>query len=108
MSPVVIAGMGAPIAVLILAALVWLTMGATWGLTALVGGLGAVIGMHLWQIHRLARWADAPLDAPVPEAVGAWGVAFSALYRRTRMRNERQRDLATTIERFRSAVEALP
>jgi hypothetical protein len=38
---------------------------------------------------------------------GRWGAAFSALYRRTRARNERQRDLATTIDRFRNAVEAL-
>ena len=40
--------------------------------------------------------------------MGVWGVALSALYRRVRSRNLRQLDLAATIERFRSAVEALP
>ena len=44
----------------------------------------------------------------MPEARGAWGLAFSALYRRVRTRTQHQRELATTIERFRSAVEALP
>ena len=93
---------------MLLAALVALTLGAGWGFVVLALGLGTLIGHHLWQVHRLARWADTPLDVPVPEARGAWRLAFSALYRRTRTRTERQRDLATTIERFRSAVEALP
>jgi two-component system phosphate regulon sensor histidine kinase PhoR len=108
MSPVVIAGIGAPIAVLVVAALIALIFDFAWGFAALALGLGAVIGLYLLHIHRLARWADSPLDTPVPEAKGAWGAAFSALYRRTRARNERQRDLATTIDRFRNAVEALP
>ncbi len=104
----VVAGVGAPLAVLVLAALCALSFGVAWGFGVLAIGLGAIIGIHLWQIHRLMRWADAALDAPVPEAGGAWGVAFSALYRRVRTRTRRHRDLATTIERFRNAVEALP
>jgi two-component system phosphate regulon sensor histidine kinase PhoR len=108
LSPVVVAGVGAPLAVLVLAVLVALANGALWGFAALAVGLGAVIGFHLWQVDRLMRWADTPLDAPVPEAGGAWGLAFSALYRRVRTRMLHHRDLATTIERFRSAVEALP
>ena len=27
---------------------------------------------HLWQLDRLARWAEGPLDAPVPEGRGSW------------------------------------
>ncbi len=107
-SPVVVAGVGAPVAVAVLAALVVWLLGAAWGLATLTVGLGAVVGVHLWQIFRLARWADAALDAPVPEAIGAWGIAYSALYRRARTRTLNHRDLATTIGRFRSAVEALP
>jgi two-component system phosphate regulon sensor histidine kinase PhoR len=108
MSPVVVAGVGAPLAVLVLAALSGLLFGVAWAVAVLAAGLVALVGVHLWQLDRLARWADAPLDAPVPEAGGAWGVALSALYRRVRSRALRHRDLATTIERFRSAVEALP
>jgi len=105
---VVVAGVGAPLAVLVLTGLIALLFGATWGLAVIAIGLGAIIGVHLWHLDRLMRWADAPLDAPVPEAGGAWGLAFAALYRRVRTRALRHRDLATTIERFRSAVEALP
>jgi len=108
MSPVVIAGIGLPLAVLAAAALIAVIFDAVWGFVALAVGFCAIIGLYLLHIHRLAHWADSPLDAPVPEAKGAWGAAYSALYRRTRARNERQRDLSATIDRFRSAVEALP
>jgi len=108
MKPVFLAGLIAPVAVLILAGFVALLVGTGWAATLLAVGLGAIIGIHLWQIHGLVRWADAPLDAQVPEARGAWGLAFSALYRRVRTRTLHHRDLATTIERFRNAVEALP
>jgi len=105
---VVVAGVGAPLGVLVLAVGAALLFGAVWGFAVLAIGLGAIIGVHLWHVDRLLRWSDAPLDAPVPEAGGAWGLAFAALYRRVRTRALRHRDLATTIERFRNAVEALP
>jgi len=107
-TPVVIAGLRAPVAVLALTAAIALIFGPAWGFAALAAGLGGIIGVFLLQLHRLAQWADSPFDTPVPEAKGAWGAAFSALYRRTRARQARQRDLATTIDRFRNAVEALP
>ena len=77
-----------------------LLVGAGWAAAVLAVGLAAIIGVHLWQVHRLMRWADAPLDAPVPEAGGAWGLAFSALYRRVRTRKLHHRDLATTSSAF--------
>jgi two-component system phosphate regulon sensor histidine kinase PhoR len=107
-SPVVIAGIGTPIAVLVVSAAIALIFGSAWGFAALAAGLCAIVGVFLFQLDRLARWADSAFDTPVPEAKGAWGAAFSALYRRTRAREARQRDLATTIDRFRNAVEALP
>jgi len=107
-SPVVIAGLGTPVAIIALAAAIALIFGPAWGFAALAAGLGGIIGVFLLQLHRLEQWADSPFDTPVPEAKGAWGAAFSALYRRTRARQARQRDLATTIDRFRNAVEALP
>jgi two-component system phosphate regulon sensor histidine kinase PhoR len=108
MKPVFLTGLVAPGAVLILAGVAALLLGTGWAAAVLAVGLVAIIGVHLWQIHRLMRWADAPLDTPVPDAQGAWGLAFSTLYRRVRTRTLHHRDLATTIERFRNAVEALP
>jgi two-component system phosphate regulon sensor histidine kinase PhoR len=108
MNPIVAAGLGAPVAVVVVGAAIALIFGFAWGFAVLAAGLGAIIGAFLFQLHRLARWADSPFDTPVPEAKGAWGTAYSALYRRSRAREASQRDLATTIDRFRNAVEALP
>ncbi len=108
MSPIVLAGLGAPLVILILAALAVVAFGAGWALVVLAIGMCAIIGIQLWHLDRLARWADGHMDADVPEARGAWGLAFSALYRRVRLRMLHQRGLATTVERFRNAAEALP
>ena len=108
MSSLILAGIGAPLGLLALAGIAWLAFGAGWAIAALAVGVCALAGFHLWHLWRLTKWAEAELDAPVPDADGAWGVALSALYRRARLRNQRQLDLAATIERFRSAVEALP
>jgi len=108
MSPVVLAGLGAPLVVLAVAALAVVTFGTGWALVALGVGMCVLIGVQLWHLDRLVRWAEGHLDAEVPEAHGAWGVAFSALYRRVRHGMRRHRDLTTTVERFRNAAEALP
>ena len=108
MSALVVAGIGAPLALLAAAGVAWFAFGAAWAIAVLAVGVCAFAGFHLRQLGRLTRWAESELDAPVPDASGAWGVALSALYRRVRVRNQRQLDLAATIERFRSAAEALP
>ncbi len=63
---------------------------------------------HLWRMHILRRWAVGAIDAPVPDAPGAWGWVFQGLYRRTRTRVEQQRVLQVALDRFRTAAEALP
>ncbi len=108
MRPVIVAGIVAPLVILVLAVLAGLALGAFWSAVVLGVGFGALLAVDLWYLDRFTRWADAELDAPVPEASGAWGVALAALYRRARSRKRQELDLATTIERFRSAVEALP
>jgi len=108
MSPVVIAGLGAPLAIVALATLAGLAFGMVWAVAVLGAGSCLLVGIHLRQLDRLAKWADGEPDLPVPEGRGAWDLVLSAIYRRVRLRNLHQRDLATTIERFRSAVEALP
>ncbi len=108
MSALVVAGIGAPFALLAVAGMMWFAFGATYAIAMLAVSVCAVAGLNLWHLCRLTKWAEAELDTPVPDADGAWGVALSALYRRVRLRNQHQLDLAATIERFRSAVEALP
>jgi two-component system phosphate regulon sensor histidine kinase PhoR len=108
MKPAVLAGLAAPIAVLALALAVGALIHPWAGFALLAVGAGAVIGFHLVNVQRLADWSAAALDAPVPEGRGPWKTAFSALYRRVRVRAGYQRELAQTIERFRSAAEAIP
>ena len=80
-------------------------MGA--GVQVLAVGLGGVIGLHLWHLHA-SRAGPTRRSMPRARGGGRLGRRILRALRRTRTRNERQRDLATTIERFRSAVEALP
>jgi two-component system, OmpR family, phosphate regulon sensor histidine kinase PhoR len=108
MSPVIRAGLVAPAVVAALAAGAWLVLGAGWALLAVALGAAALVAYHLRHLERLLRWAEDSLDTPVPEAGGAWRLAFSALHRRARTRNAHQRDLADTAQRFRDAAEAIP
>ncbi len=97
-----------PLAVLVAA----LVAGLAWSwavAAALVAvGLCALLAWHVRELTRLAGWAAAPRDAPVPESRGLWGQLFSRIHRRVRTRAAIERDLAQTIARFRSAAEAIP
>jgi len=107
-SPVWLSGLAA-LALLGLAALVaGLSGGAAAAGGVLAIGAIAIIGWHLRYLDRLLRWASGPIDAQVPEGRGAWGLAFTALYRRMRLRSARQRDLRLALERFESGAEAMP
>ncbi len=108
MHPVVLRGLAAPAGVLALAGILGVAFGAGWAVAALVAGGGGIVASHLWHLDQLARWADAAPDREVPEGRGAWRIAFSALHRRVRARMAQQRDLTQTLERFRSAAEAIP
>ena len=108
MSPVWLSGLGA-LALLALAALVaGLAGGVGAACAVLAAGVIAIIAWHLRYLDRLLRWAAGPIDAQVPEGRGAWGLAFTALYRRMRLRSARQRDLRLALERFESGAAAMP
>ena len=108
MSRAFFVGLIAPIAVAAVTLIAGLTFGAGWALATLALGAGALIGFHLWHLDLLARWAEGPLDAPVPEGHGSWRHAFTGLYRRVRTRVAVQRGLAQRLERFAAAAEAIP
>ena len=104
----VVAGLAAPLAVLVASSLGWLAFDAAAGFVVLAVGAGGIIASNLAQLRRLARWAEGPDEAPVPEGSGGWEVAFNALHRRVRDRSDRQRGVARTLERFVSAAQAMP
>ncbi|MDQ6619870.1 MAG: phosphate regulon sensor protein PhoR, partial [Pseudomonadota bacterium] len=108
MNAIWVRGSEACVGVLVCAGVTWLTLGQAWAVTTLIAGNVALIGYFLWHLDRLTRWATSDADVPVPEARGPWAIAFSALHRRVRSRTAHQRDLAHTIERMKSAVDAIP
>lgn len=107
-SPLLLQALAVPAAVLAGAVVVALVAGGGWGLAVLALGWGALLVHHVRHLDRLTAWAEAPLEARVPEGSGAWRAAFSGLYTRVRSRRAHERDLAHTIERFQSAAEAIP
>ena len=79
MSRTFYAALIAPACVALATLVAGLVFGAGWGLAVLAAGASALVGFHLWQFDRLVRWAEGPLDAPVPEGRGSWRVAFTGL-----------------------------
>jgi two-component system phosphate regulon sensor histidine kinase PhoR len=102
------AGLMAPLGVAAATIVTGLVLGAGWALAALALGATALVAFHLWQLDLLARWADGPFDAPVPEGRGIWRHPFTGLYRRVRTRAAVQRGLAQRLLRFAAAAEAIP
>lgn len=59
-------------------------------------------------LHRMQDWISGPLDAPLPDASGVWGDFVSSMNRRVKFRVREKNELASALEQFRSALEALP
>ncbi len=106
-SPLLREGLVVPVVTALVAAIAWVVLGPLAAIVVLALGWGGVLVFHLVQLDRFERWAQSR-DAPVPEGSGPWRAAFSALYRRVRLRVAHERDLAHTIHRFQSAAEAIP
>lgn len=86
--------------------------GTVWAVALLAAGFALADLYHLWQLGRLRRWlklssglAGPPLP---PDALGAWGSVFAALFRMQRAGHEGQARLQDALNRLRLAAEALP
>ena len=100
--------LAAPLAAAAATLLAWLAFGAGWALAILAVSTCAILGFHLRQLDLLARWAEGPREAPVPEGRGSWRQVFTGLYRRVRTRAAVERGLVQRLERFAAAAEAIP
>jgi len=101
-------GLFAPALVAVATFLTWAIFGEGWALVVLGVCAAALVAFHLHHLSIATNWAAGPLEAPVPDGRGPWAETFSALYRRTRLRQSVQRDLQQVIERFRNAAQAIP
>jgi two-component system phosphate regulon sensor histidine kinase PhoR len=63
---------------------------------------------HLSNLQRLAQWARRRDDTPAPEGHGAWRPVFHELECRARDGREERARHGATLERFRTASEAMP
>lgn len=86
----------------------WLIFDLQPAFGAVAAILALLILVHVFYLGRLLRWANGPVDAPVPTGPGVWDLVFAGLHRRSRHRREQQRSLGEALERFRSAIQALP
>ncbi len=94
--------------VIALSAVVAVLGGAKTGLWAMAGGLLAFGAYHVRNLQRLVDWARAPVDTPLPRAVGTWDMIFADLGRRSRVARGMRENLTSELERFHEASEAMP
>ena len=99
-------GMFAALAVASLGA--WLVADLEWALALLATGFALMGVYHVRNLAAFLRWLTAPRRDALPIGRGAWEVAYAALHGHIRTREESERVLATTLARFRAAVQALP
>lgn len=64
--------------------------------------------VHRRYLRLMLDWISGPLDAPLPDADGVWGEFVSRMNSRLKFRMREKTELATALEQFRSAMEALP
>ena len=86
----------------------WPLAGAEWALAVLAIGLASMCAYHAHGLASFLRWLKAPGREPLPIGRGAWEIAFAALHRDLRTRDESGHAVSQALERFRAAVQALP
>ena len=68
----------------------------------------AQIAAHVIYLARLQRWLKSPEERDIPDAWGAWGNLFVELYRILRRESRARAQLATELDLFMQAAEAIP
>lgn len=63
---------------------------------------------HRRHLSDMLGWISGPLDAPLPDASGVWGEFVSRMNSRVKFRQKEASALSSALERFQSAMEALP
>src|SRR5690554_487692 len=83
-------------------------LGSFWEQSALGAAavLALLLGQHLWQLQRLARWLQQPNDVP-PEANKLWGEVFDGIYHYQRRQKADQQQLTQLLERIQDSSQAL-
>lgn len=95
-------------ALVFVAACVGLFFGAAAAFAVLACGFLALNIYHQRNLAKLSNWTHAPIGTPPPEAIGIWDFAFADLSRRARVSSSQKEQLASSLEHFREASQAMP
>ncbi len=82
--------------------------GATTGWLTLSAALLAQLAVHIIYLERLQRWLKSPIERDIPDAWGVWGNVFVELYRLLRRESKERAQIATELDLFMQAAEAIP
>jgi two-component system phosphate regulon sensor histidine kinase PhoR len=96
----------AAVAMVAIAVGAWQGAIAAW-VTACVGLLLLHVA-HVRQLARLERWLKSPGTDDVPDAWGAWGLAFAGIYRALRQEVKKHEAVTRDLDLFIQAAQALP
>jgi two-component system phosphate regulon sensor histidine kinase PhoR len=70
--------------------------------------VGAGLGRHLYQLHRLERWLRLGRKRNPPQSWGVWGDVFEQYYSLQRRHYKRKKRLGKVIREFRESTAAMP
>jgi len=76
-------------------------------LIILCGSLIIYILINAIWMHKLNTWLSKPLIEELPQGTGGWESIFSKIYQDVRTRRKSKKNLATTIDQFILASDAL-
>ena len=62
---------------------------------------------HIFWINELSKWLDKPKVTEIPDGKGIWQDIFSKIYKNYRFDTKSKKDLATAMEQFVQAADAL-
>lgn len=92
----------------LLSAVVAILAGAVAALLVFSMGLLMLMLWNVRNLIRLVMWSREPIGTPVPDAVGNWGHVFAELNRRSKLSYDMRERIASALERFRDASQAMP
>jgi two-component system phosphate regulon sensor histidine kinase PhoR len=88
--------------------IIWAATNAVIALVVFNLGVIGYLATHLYWLHKLHGWLKKPKLSTLPNGNGAWEDIFVALYHQQRRHSRSQTQLASALERFREAANALP
>jgi two-component system phosphate regulon sensor histidine kinase PhoR len=92
----------------VISAFLWLISSKTTALVFFCMGILIYLAKHLYWLHNLQNWFNAPTLKSIPEGSGIWEDVFTSLLKYERNNNLNQNQLNSALERFSLVTKAMP